>query len=88
MARRAVGLLLIARSMRLGRRAASRRGGSRLRSVGQVNHTVLVRLAGRRRQVAWRGILGKSRGTGPAGERVDEQMQLVTRPSASIAAMF
>src|SRR6266542_944608 len=50
---------------------------SRLRSVGQVDHTVLVRRTGRKRQVAGRGFLREEPWTGPAGERVDEQMQLV-----------
>src|SRR4051794_38647594 len=41
---------------------------SRLRSVGQVDHTVLVRLAGRERQLAGRGSLGEQPRTGPEGE--------------------
>src|SRR5215217_9443820 len=50
---------------------------SRLRSVGQVDHTVLVRFTGRKRQVDGRGFLWEEPWTGPAGERVDKQMQLV-----------
>src|ERR687897_3919896 len=50
---------------------------SRLRSVGQVDHTVLVRPTGGKRQLAGRGFLGEEPWTGPAGERVGEQMQLV-----------
>src|SRR4029450_9656633 len=50
---------------------------SGLRSVGQVDHTVLVRLTGRKRQVARRSFLWEEPGTGPAGERVYVQMQLV-----------
>jgi hypothetical protein len=48
-----------------------------LRSVGQVDHTVLVRLTGHKRQVAGWGFLWQEARTGPAGERVDEQMQLI-----------
>jgi hypothetical protein len=56
-----------------------------LRPVGQADHAVLVRLTGRRRQLAGRGPVGEQPRTGPAGKRVDEQIQLVDRPSASIA---
>ena len=50
---------------------------SRARSVGHVDHAVLVRLAGRQRQARRAGLLGEEPRTGPSRERVDEQVQLV-----------
>ena len=62
---------------RVSGRGFLKRRALRLRSVGQVDHTILVRLTRGERQLAGRGFLGEEPRAGPAGKRVDEEMQLV-----------
>src|SRR5438034_1556030 len=61
------------------RRACSRvwRRRSGLRTVGEVDDAVVVRLTGGERQLAGRGVLGKEPRAGTARQRIDEEMQLV-----------